>query len=137
MHGAHRLLLPTMSLSSFLKEIRSTLFEVRVDREIYAHLFPHLQLEADHGYPFHSHEEMEALCKAPAITSLPFVREIEKDIRRHPEGYGKCFRYILHRELARGPITPKRIRMYRILARKNVYPENANPHPVARAIQTT
>jgi hypothetical protein len=124
-----------MSLLSFLKEIRSTLFEVRVDREIYARLFPHLQLEADHSYPFHTHEEMGALCNDPAITSLPFVQEIEKDIRRMPEGYQKSFRYILHRELARGPMKPKRMQMYRMLARKNVYPEHCDPRFVARAIQ--
>jgi hypothetical protein len=135
-HGAHRLLLPTMSLLSFLKEIRFTLLEVCIDREINARLFPHLQLEADHGYPFHSHEEMEALCKDAAIVSLPFVQEIEKDIRRMPEGYQKSFRYILHRELARGPMSPKRMRMYRMLARKNVYPEQCDPHFVARAIKT-
>jgi len=125
-----------MSLLSFLKEIRFTLFEVRVDREINAHLFPHLQLEADHGYPFHTHEEMEALCKNPVITSLPFVQEIEKDICRMPEGYQKSFRYILHRELARGPMRPERTHWYRMLARKNVYPQQCDPRFVARAVKT-
>jgi hypothetical protein len=133
-HGAHRLSLPTMIIS-FLKEVRFALFEVRIDREICNHLFPHLLLEADHGYAFHSDEEMEALCKNPAIASLPFVQEIEKDVRLIPEGYQKCFRYILHRELAQGPMNPKRMRWYRMVARKNVDPEHRNPHPIARAIQ--
>lgn len=118
---------------SFLEEIRFALFEVRIDREIYNRLFSHLQAEADYGYPFHSHAEMEALCKNPSITSLPFVREIEKDIQKMPEGYRYCFRYILHRELAKGPIEPKRMRMYRMVARKNVYPKQCDPRFIARA----
>jgi hypothetical protein len=123
-------------IKSFLKEIRFALFEVCIDREIYNHLFSHLTLEADHGYPFHSNKEMEALCKEPTITSLPFVREIEKDICRMPNGYQKCFRYILHRELGKGPMKEKRMRWYRMMARKNVYPEHCDPRFVARAIPT-
>jgi hypothetical protein len=122
-------------IKSFLEEIRFALFEVRIDREIYNHLFPHLQLEADHGYPFHSHEEMEALCKDPAIVSLPFVQEIEKDICRMPEGCQKCFRYILHRELAKGPMKSKRMRWYRMVARKNVEPEHSDSRFAARALR--
>lgn len=135
MHGARRLSLPTMSLLSFLKEVRFALFEVRIDREICNHLFPHLLLEADHGYSFYSDEEMEALCKNPAIASLPFVQEIEKDVCLIPDGYQKCFRYILHRELAKGPMKPKRMHMYRMLARKSVDLELRDPDPIARAIR--
>ena len=126
-----------MSLISFYKEIRFTLFEVRIDREIYNRLFPHLLAEADHGYPFNNDEEMEAICKNPTIASQPFAQEIEKYIRRHPEGYGRCFRYILHRELAKGPMKPKRMRWYRMVARKNIDHQNCDPRLVARAIQST
>jgi hypothetical protein len=126
-----------MSLLSFLKEIRSTLFEVRLDREIYNRLFPHLLSEADHGYPFHSDEDMEALCKDPAITALPFVREIENDIRRMPDGYRKCFRYILHRELSKGPMCQKRMRWYRLLAKKNIEHDNRDPRLAGRALHLT
>lgn len=90
-------------------------------------------MEADNGYPFHSDAEMATHCEDAAITALPFVQEIERDIQRMPDGYGNCFRYILHREMRKGQMTPKHMRMYRMLARRNVQPETCDRRCVARA----
>ena len=119
-------------IKSFFANIRRRLFERRVECEIYGAIFPHIEQERDCGYPFDSEEELLEQCCDVEITSLPFVRDIERDIKRMPRGYGQAFRYILYRDLKTNPNMPRaRIKMYRMLARERVYPTVCDPRFVA------
>jgi hypothetical protein len=119
-------------IKSFFIGLRQNLFEWRLDSEIYGRIFPHLENERDHGYPFHSDEEFQKFCEDGEVKALPFVREIERDITRMPKGYGEAFRYILYRDIkTRGGMPRSRGMLYQLLARRRVYRTTCDPRFVA------
>jgi len=121
------------AIKSFFNNVSYTLFNLLTDREIYNRIFPHLQHEADHGYPFDSHEEMLQLCEDKELAAMPFVQSIERDIARMPKGCGQALRYILYRELkANKTMSRERARMYRMYAHAYTFPETCDPRLVAK-----
>jgi len=119
-------------IKSFFAKIRYKMFVFRIEWEIFGRIFSHLQHECDAGYPFHSHEEIEQLCQNSPVAPLPFVKQIERDIRRMPKGYSRAFRYILYRDLENHPqMSNMRMRMYQLLAQRRVY-RKCDPRFVAR-----
>ena len=109
------------------------MFVFLLENEIFDRIFPHLQQECNAGYPFNSDKEIRAVCVNSEIADLPFAREIERDIRRMPKGYGLAFRYILYRELELGKEMSKaRMKMFQMLARHRVDVKDCNPRFVAR-----
>jgi len=98
-------------------------FDWRINREIFVRMFPHLQREKDHGYPFDSHEEMEAQTDELGVQAL--LDTVEEHIRNMPRGYGRAFRHIMHRDLH------ERFRRLEKVARRRVQPKNIDPRFVA------
>lgn len=124
---------PMNPIKSFFSKIRCKLFVWCLEREIFNRIFPHLEHEADYGYPFHSDEDLQKFCQDGAIAALPFVQQIECDIRRMPKAYGEAFRYILYRELKVRKEMPKaRVKMFQMLARRRIHQETCDPQFVAR-----
>jgi hypothetical protein len=124
---------PMNTITSFFAKIRNSWFVGHMEREIYNRIFPHLENERDYGYPFNSDEELHKLCQDSEIVATPFVQDIEWDIVRMPKAYGEAFRYILHREFKAGRnMSRARIKMFKMLARRRVYPETCDPRFVAK-----
>jgi hypothetical protein len=120
------------SIRLFFVNIRREFFFWRIEHEICDRIFPHLEGEWDYGYPFNSDDELQKICEDSAITSLPFVQSIERDIVRMPKAYGEAFRYILYRDLTKCLAMPqKRMAMYQMVAKRNIYPETCDPRFVA------
>ena len=120
------------ALTSFFKNIRYTWFVIRMEREIYNRIFPHLENETGSWIPVRLDEELAKLCQDNEIAALPFVQNIERDIVQMPKAYGEAFRYILYRELkARRTMSRSRVKMFKMLARVYIHPEPCDPKFVA------
>ena len=113
-------------LKLFFASIRQKRFDRRVNREIFQQIFPHLNGEANHGYPFNSEEEFEKRCLYAELDAKLHVELIEKRAARMPEAYGNAFRYIAYRDLN------ERMKMYLEIAERRVQPETCDPRFVAR-----
>ena len=112
-------------IGKFLASIRRKLFAARVDREIFFKIFPHLNQEADHGYPFKSDEEIfRARVRGNLQTSLD-LDLIERAAARMPKAYGEGFRYIVYRDLN------ERMETYLEIAERRIQPETCDPRCVA------
>lgn len=111
------------SVGSFFARMRQKWFARRLNREIYEHLFAHLNGEEDCGYPFRDDDQMES--QTEALDAVALLQKIEGRIQRMPDGYGKCFRYLLHRELNAV------LRKYDQEAKRHVQPANIDPRFVA------
>jgi hypothetical protein len=109
-------------IGKFFAKIRQTLFTARIEREIYHKIFPHLNQEADLGYPFHSEKEYETKCLYAELDAKLHVELIEKRAARMPKAYGDAFRYIAYRDLN------ERMKMYLELAERRVQPLTCYPH---------
>jgi hypothetical protein len=87
----------TNTAKSFFTQMRRKFFDRRLNREIFDRIMPHLQGEKDHGYPFSTHEQMNAQTEALDVQVL--LDTIERQISHMPEAYGESFRHIMHRDL--------------------------------------
>ena len=112
-------------LKLFFASIRQKRFDRRVNREIFDKIFPHLNGEANHGYPFDSEQEYEKRCLYAELDAKLHVELIEKRAARMPEAYGKAFRYIAYRDLN------ERMKMYLEIAERRIQPETCDPRLVA------
>ena len=101
--------------SSFFARIRRKFFKWRLHREIYSNVFPHAGRESDKGYPFADYNDMEAHTESLDVQKL--FAEVECHVARLPEAYGKCFRYIMHREIH------ERLNMFAEVAKRKAHPE--------------
>lgn len=110
----------------FFANIRRKLFNWRVNREIFQKIFPHLNGEANHGYPFGSKDEMVQLHIHSGLDAQMKFDMIERTAARMPKAYGDAFRYIAYRDLN------ERMKMYLEIAARRVQPETCDPRFVAR-----
>lgn len=113
------------SIRTFFASIRQKLFEARMEREIYFRIFPHMNQEADHGYPFGSKDEMVRAHIHGRLQTRLDVDLIQQAAARMPQAYGDAFRYIVYRDLN------QRMEMYMKLAEKRLQPETCDPRDVA------
>lgn len=110
--------------SSFVARLRRRFFNWRLNREIFERMFPHLEREKNHGYPFASDEAMNDETQALDVQAL--LETVECRIRKLPKAYGECFRHIMHREIH------ERLRMYEEVAIRRTKPAHIDPRCVAR-----
>jgi hypothetical protein len=114
------------TIKTFIAKIRQSLFERRLESEIYGEIAPHVLHEKKLEYPFDS---MEGLARAASRASREAQRNlamIEKEGQAMPEAYGEAFRYIAFSDLNH------RMAAYRELARRRIYPKTCDPRLVAR-----
>jgi hypothetical protein len=112
-------------IGKFVAGIRRTLFELRVSREIYHRIFPHLNQEADHGYAFSSDDEIASSCSKSWLAAESTLRLIEQTAGRMPKAEGDAFRYIAYRDLN------ERMSMYLEFASQRVQPATCDPRFIA------
>src|SRR5690349_4619059 len=113
------------AIQKFFARVHQTLFQALVEWEIYHRIFPHLNREAEHGYPFQSKDEMVGLHIGYNLHARIDLRMIERAAARMPRAYGDAFRYIAYKDLNH------RIKMYLELAEERVYLPGSDSHPVA------
>jgi hypothetical protein len=112
-------------MKKFFSNIRRKLLNWRVNREIFDQIFPHLNKEANHGYPFNSDDEMEKLHVRGNLHARINLRLIERTAAKLPKAYGEAFRYIAYRDLT------ERMEMYLEIAEEQIQPETCDPDLVA------
>ncbi len=112
-------------LKQFFANIRRKLFHRRVNREIYQKIFPHLNGEADHGYPFDSKDEMVKLHIRNNLKVGLNLRLIGATAAKMPKAEGDAFRYIAYRDLN------ERMQMYLEIAEGRIQSETCDPSFVA------
>lgn len=100
--------------------MRRKLFERCVEGEIYSQIFPHLNHEADHGYPFNSDEELEKLGLDEVHDAKAQLELIERLTAKMPAAYGKAFRHIACSDIN------ARMKKYADLAKRRVYQPTAD-----------
>ena len=105
------------SSSSFFARMRRKLFKRRLHREIYSKVFPHVGRESNEGYPFADYGDMVTHTESFDVKDL--LVEVERHVARLPEAYGKCFRYIMHRDIY------ERLNMYAEVAKRRAHPDTA------------
>ena len=113
-------------IGKFFASIRQKLFKQRVNREIFHKIFPHLNGQANHGYPFSSDDEMVRLHIRGGLDAQMRFDMIERTAARMPKAYGDAFRYIAYRDLN------ERMKMYLEIAAERIQPETCDPRFVAR-----
>ena len=86
-------------LLSFLTNLQSKFLKWRVNREIYDSIMAHNRGDGDHGHPFQNREQMMELTEQFDVQAL--LADTEAYIAQMPTGYGRAFRYIMHRDLRR------------------------------------
>jgi hypothetical protein len=106
----------------FFTNIRRKLFNRRVNREIFDRIMPHIQKEQNFGYSFSTNAEMDA--QTEQLDTRALLDAIERHARNMPQGYGKAFRHVMHRDLH------ERLLMYEKIARRRVN-RTCDPHFVA------
>ncbi len=109
----------------FFADIRRKLFSWRVSREIYGKIFPHLNQDADHGYPFHSKDEMEKMFVRHNLHARLNLQLIERTAAKLPKAEADAFCFIAYRDLN------ERMEMYIALAEERIRPEECDPRLVA------
>jgi hypothetical protein len=72
----------------FFADIHQKLLNWRVNREIFRKIFPHLRKDANHGYPFHSNDEMVRLHIRNNLQAGLNLRRIADVAAKMPKGYG-------------------------------------------------
>jgi hypothetical protein len=113
-------------IGKFFVNIRQKLLNRRVNREIFQKIFPHINKEADHGYPFGSKDEMVRLHIRSGLDAQMKFDMIERTAAKMPKAYGDAFRYIAYRDLN------ERMKMYLEIAAERIQPETCDPRFVAR-----
>lgn len=114
------------TVCQFFASLRETLFVIRIEREIYGRIFPHLQREQEHGYTFNSDADLAKRIINDYQEVLLTIRTIEKRGAQMPLAYGRSFRYIVYRDIGR------RLAMYEKLARRRIR-RHVDPRFVATA----
>ena len=114
-------------MRKFFAKIRQFVFTLRTEREIYHKIFPQLRQEADHGYPFHSDDQLVESHIRGACDAQLNLDIIERTAAQMPAAYGKAFRYIAYRDLN------ARLEQYAKLAERRVFPKECDPRFVATA----
>lgn len=109
--------------SSFIGRMRRKFFKWRLNREILERLFPHLEQEEDHGYPFMTDEEMNTQTEALNVQAL--LERVERQAKKLPKAYGECFRHVMHRDLH------ERLNLYARFAEREAQPDSIDPRYVA------
>ena len=110
--------------SSFVAQMRRKFFNWRLNREIFEKIFPHLEREQNHGYPFLTDDEMNAQTEVLDVQAL--LASVERQTGRLPRAYGEAFRHIMHRELQ------ERLSLYAEVAKRRTKPAHVDPRLVAR-----
>ena len=103
------------------------LFNRRVNREIFDKIFPHLNQEANNGYPFHSDDQLVQSHIRGGLDAMLNLEAIEMTAAKLPAAYGKAFRHIAYRDLN------ERMKMYLEIAEERLQPERCDPRFVATA----
>lgn len=115
------------NIIQFIAKVRQFIFTLRIEREIYGKIAPQVLGEAEHGYPFHTDDELvEAHIRAGLDAQLN-LDIIEMTAAQMPAAYGKAFRYLAYRDLN------ARMEMYKKLAEERVFPKTCDPRFVATA----
>ena len=84
------------NIRKFFASIRQWLFAARVEREIYHKVFPQINGQANHGYPFGSKDEMVRQYVCGNLTVHGTLRLIERAAGKMPRAEGDAFRYIAY-----------------------------------------
>jgi hypothetical protein len=113
------------TIRTFFARIRQTLFERRLEAEIYGQLFPHLERERNFCYPFDSDEGLQKQVRKEKTDAYSHLKMIDQECAAMPKAYGEAFRYIAYRDLSH------RMALYRQLARRRVQPKTCDPRFVA------
>lgn len=92
----------------FRRRTAAEKLDAQINGEIYGRLFPHLNADQDHGYPFVSASELVA--HTETLDVLAALESAERQIEELPEAYGRCFRYAMRRDLC------EKLRAYKALA---------------------
>ena len=77
---------------TWFARMREKWFKWKLNREIFDQIFPHLQHERNHGYPFQSDAEMQRLTTDLDLQGA--FEQLESQIQRMPAGYGASFRHV-------------------------------------------
>jgi hypothetical protein len=109
----------------FFVKISQMFFRWRANREIFHRIFPQLNQNAEHGYPFHSDEELEKLALYAELDAKLQLELIERRAERMPKAYGDAFRFIAYRDLN------AQMKRYLEIAEERVQPKTYNPRFVA------
>ena len=115
----------TKGIGKLVVRIQRFLFAARVNREIFQRIFPHLNREANHGYPFACDEEMARLHTRGRLQTSLDMDLLERTAARMPKAYGEAFRYIVYRDLN------ERMEMYLEIAEQRMQPESCDARLVA------
>ena len=83
----------------FFKGVREEVFNLRIEREIYARILPHLKREKLFAYPFSSNEEIFDCCVRDSLAAVQYLRTIEDQADAMGRAYGESFRHIMYRDL--------------------------------------
>ena len=113
------------SFGKFVARIRRRLFELRVGWEICHKIFPHMNEEADHGYPFGSKDEKANSANRKRLAAESTLRLIEQTASKMGKAEGDAFRYIAYNDLN------ERMWMYLEFASQRVQPATCDPRDIA------
>lgn len=86
-------------IRNWIAAMRRKAFTDRTEREIYLKLFPHLNGEADHGYPFADDDGLARARVEEAVRFRDALVRLERASRRMPEAEGKAFLFLAIRDL--------------------------------------
>jgi hypothetical protein len=114
-------------MKKLIANIRRKQFNRRVNREIFDKIFPHLNGEANHGYPFKSDDKMVRLHIRNNLQAGLNLRRIGEVAAKMPKAYGDAFRYIAYRDLN------EFMEKYLEIAEERIQPETCDPRFVATA----
>lgn len=104
----------------FLAGIREDIFTIRIEREIYGRIFPHLEREKDCGYPFETDEEIFKRCIHDALDAKLFLNLVERQANAMGKAYGEAFRYIMYRDLNRRLRAYVKLVQHRVPAERSI-----------------
>lgn len=98
----------------FRRKTAAQKLEEQINGEIYGRLFPHLNNDQNHGYPFANDRELVAHSETLDIHAA--LEEVEKQIDELPPAYGRCFRFAIRRDMC------EKLRAYKALADRRTEP---------------
>jgi hypothetical protein len=104
-----------LNIGKFIARIRRRIFTERIEWEIYHKLFPHLQREADHGYPFLSDADLIEQNTQGLLRVQELCLDLEAAAAKMPAAYGQAFRHLAYEDIN------SRLAMYVRLAKQREY----------------
>ena len=81
-------------IRNWIAEMRRKSFIARTEREIYLKLFPHLNGEADRGYPFTDDQGLARARVEAAMSFRDALVRLEHASRKMPQAEGQAFLYL-------------------------------------------